>query len=179
MLQGILQDVEELVELEWLRNKIRRPPLYGIDCVFHRAETRDHDCNDARVSVSRSFNDPGAINARQPEVRDHDIERELLQQFESSLAAIGLDHLEAALRETLRHQTAKGGLVIDDKQVRSSAGCLQGANILTQANLTIARQQPIQRSKLFGGPCGSQSLTNNGRHQEACESIWTARPSRS
>jgi hypothetical protein len=61
----------------------------------------------------------------------------------------------------------------------SRSRCLQGANILTQANLTIGGERPIQRSKHYGGPEWLAATTIYGRHQEAFESIWTARPYRS
>jgi hypothetical protein len=57
----------------------------------------------------------------------------LFEQLQGAFTAVSLNDLETTLRQTLRHQAAQGGLVIDDEQVRrgTSRG-LQGANILTQ-----------------------------------------------
>ena len=89
--------MEELVELERLCDKIGRPPLDGINCVLDRAETGDHDGNDARVLITRRLDHTGAVDAWQPEVGDDDVESELFEQFQGSLAAIGLDDLETTL----------------------------------------------------------------------------------
>ena len=42
------QHVEQRVELEGLRDEIRRPLLDGFDRVLHRAVTGDHDRDDFR-----------------------------------------------------------------------------------------------------------------------------------
>ena len=79
------------------------------------------------------LDDPSPIDARQPQVGDHDVEGELLEQLQGPLAAIGLHNLKAPFGQPLGHQAAERGLVIDDKQVRGGTRRLQGANILTQA----------------------------------------------
>ena len=112
--------MQELVELEGLGDEVRRSPLDRIHRVLYRAETRDDDGHDARVAVSRSLDDAGAVDTRQPQVGDDDVERELLEQLQRSLAALGLHDLEAPLRQPLRHQATESGLVIDEEQVRGS-----------------------------------------------------------
>ena len=54
---------------------------------------------------------------RQPKVGDDDVERELVEELEGPLAAVGLHDLESTLGQTLGHQPAQGGLVVDEEQM--------------------------------------------------------------
>ena len=54
---------------------------------------------------------------RQPQIGDQHVERELIEQLERLLAAVGLDHLEPLFGETLGRQLAQGGFVVHEQEV--------------------------------------------------------------
>src|SRR4029434_7196826 len=119
LLHCIPEYVKELVELKRFRDEIRRPPLDRIDRVLHRAETGDHNRDDAWISLAGRLDDPSPVNAWKPQVRDDDVEGELRELLQRPLAAFGLDDFEAALRAPLGHESAEPRLVVNDKQVRN------------------------------------------------------------
>ena len=169
--------MHQLVELKWLRDEIRRAALDGINGVLHGAETSNDDRDDARIPLPGRLDHSGPVDARQPEVGDDDVERELVEELEGPFAAVGLHDLESALGQPLGHQSAERGLVVD-KQEMGGGAHLGGANILTQASLRIGAQQPIQLLEVVSGPCGPFVQTFEGRLEpRPRERIWTARPS--
>ena len=70
------------------------------------------------VPVPGRLYHPGPVDTGQPQVGDDDVEGELFEELQRPFTAVGLNDLETTLRQTLRHQAAQGGLVIDDEQVR-------------------------------------------------------------
>ena len=133
LLHRLLQHVHQLVELKRLGDEIRRAALDGIDGILHRAEACDDDRDDARIPLPGRLDDPGPVDAGQPEVGDDDVEGELVEEFEGLFAAVGLHDLESALGQALGHQAAQRGLVVDEEQMGGGTH-LGGANILTQAS---------------------------------------------
>src|SRR6185295_3408372 len=84
LFESFLQHMKEFVELERLSDKVRCPPFDGINSILHRAEASNDDRDDAGIAVPGSLDDTGAVDARQAQVSDDDIERELFEQFQGS-----------------------------------------------------------------------------------------------
>ena len=121
LLERLLEHVHQLVELKRLGDEIRRAALDRVNGVLHRAIAGDHDGDDARVALDRRLDDLCPVDARQAEVGDEDVERKLIEQFEGFFAAVGLDHLETALRQPLRHERPQRRL---HRRRRAGEGCL-------------------------------------------------------
>ncbi len=107
--------MKEFVELERLRDKVRRPSLDRVYGVFDGAETGDHDGDDARIPVPGRFDHSGPVDTWQTKVGNDDVEGELLEQLQRAFAAVGLNDLEAPFSQPLGHQPTERGLVIDDR----------------------------------------------------------------
>jgi len=130
LLHPLLQDVHQLVELERLGDEVRRTALHRIDRVLHGAVAGDDDDDDAGVAFAGRLDHVCAIDAGHPEVGDHDIEGELVEELDRSFATLRLDDIEPALRQALGHQGPQRGLVVREEQVKR-VGRWQ-VNILTQ-----------------------------------------------
>jgi hypothetical protein len=114
LLERFLQHMQKLVELERLLDEVRRSALHDVDRVFERSVARDHDRDDAGIAFPCRLNDPCPVDSRQPEVGDHHVEGELIQELEGPLAAVSLGGVEAAFAQTLGHQRAERGFVVDE-----------------------------------------------------------------
>ena len=68
--------------------------------------------DDAGIALEGGFDDLAAVDARQPQVRDDDVEREFAQQLERSFARFGLGHLEALLDEALGDHRSERRFVV-------------------------------------------------------------------
>ena len=109
--------MHQLVEVKRLGDEVGRAPFDGLDGVPHRAVARDDDADDGGIARARGVDHRGAVDARQPQVGDQEVEGELLNQFERLLAALGLDDFEAALGQAFGRQLPEGGFVIDQEEV--------------------------------------------------------------
>ena len=76
--------------------------------------------------MERGFDDLPAVDARQPQVGDDNVERELAQKFERALAGIGLDHIEALLAKPLGDNVPQRGLVVHEEQMYLGVSHLGG-----------------------------------------------------
>jgi hypothetical protein len=113
LLHRFLQHVHQLVELKRLGDEIRRAALDGINGVLHCAETSNDDRDDAGIPLPGRLDHPGPVDAGQPEVGDDDVKGELVEEFESTFAAVGFHDFESAFRQAFGHQPAECGLVVD------------------------------------------------------------------
>ena len=68
--------------------KSAAPCLIAFDGVLHRAEAGDDDGDDVGIALERGVEDLPAVDARQPQVGDDDVEGEIRQsRCERFLAA--------------------------------------------------------------------------------------------
>ena len=79
--------------------------------------------DDAGIALARGLDHPRAVDARQAQVGDDDVEGELIEQLEGLFAAVGLDDFEPALGQALGHQPAERGLVVDEEQMGARLSC--------------------------------------------------------
>ena len=107
--------MQQRVELKWLRDEVGRALLDRVDGVLHCAETGDDDRDDVRVAFERGLEDLAAVDARQPQVRDDDVEREFREPRQRFFAVGRLLDREAVIGQTLRDRGAQRGLVIHDQ----------------------------------------------------------------
>jgi hypothetical protein len=114
LLESRLQHVQQLVELKRLGDKIRRPTLQSIDRVFDRAIPSHNDGDDPGIALERRFDHNLAIDARQAQIGDDDIEGEFAQQLEGALAVLGLSDFKSLFGKAFRHHAAEGSLVVDE-----------------------------------------------------------------
>jgi hypothetical protein len=109
--------VHELVELERLRHEIRGAALDRVHRVLHGAEAGHHDDDDLRVPRDRVLEHLAAVDARQAQVGDHDVEGELGQPLDGLFPVGRLHHLEAVLGQAFGHHGPECRLVFDDQEM--------------------------------------------------------------
>ena len=126
LLDGAVEGVPQLVELERLGDKVCGAALDDLDGIPDRAVAGDHDADDLRVPLHGGLNDGGSVDARQAQVGDDDVEGEVGQGFKRRLAAFGLDHLVPVIRQPLRHRRSQRRLVFDEQQMFRSISHLCG-----------------------------------------------------
>ena len=117
LLERRAQHVQQRVELERLGDEIRRALLDGLDRVLHGAVAGDDDGDDVGVAFERGVEHLPAVDARQPQVGDQDVEREVGQPLQRFLAAARLLDDEAVVGEPLGDRLAQRLLVVDDQQM--------------------------------------------------------------
>ena len=81
-----LQRVPQLVELEWLGDEVGGPAFDDLHRVLHGAVPCHHDADDVGVAIHRRLDHAGSSEAGQPQVGHDDVEREIGQQLERTLA---------------------------------------------------------------------------------------------
>ena len=97
LLERRAQHVQQFVELKGLGDEVGGAALDGLDRVLHRAVTRDDDRDDAGIALEGGFDDPLAVDARQTQIGDDDVEREVAQQLDCAFAGFGFGDLESLL----------------------------------------------------------------------------------
>ena len=112
-----VQHVEQRVELKRLGDEVGRSLLDRVDGVLDRAEAGDDDGDDVRIALERRLEDSSAVHARQSEVRDDDVEREIGEPRERFLAARRLLDDEAMVRESFGDSLTQRRLVVDEEQM--------------------------------------------------------------
>ena len=117
LFQRRVQDVQQVIKLEWLGDEIGGTAFDRLNGVLHGAVAGHDDRDDARVAFARGFDDALAVDAGEPQIGDEDVERKLVQQLECALSRIGFGDLEALFAEALTHDAAERRLVIDVKEV--------------------------------------------------------------
>ena len=117
LLDGALQRVPELVELERLGDEVGRAALDDLDRVPDRAIAGHHDADNLGVALDRRLDDPRAVHPGQPEVGDDDVERELGQGFERPLGRVCLDDVHTTVCQLLSQSLAEGRFVFDEQQM--------------------------------------------------------------
>ena len=115
--------------------KSHAPRLAEIQRFFMCAVSGDDDRDDVGIALDGGVDDSGAVDSRQAEVRDDDVEREFCEPADRFLAGIRLCHLIAAVGELLGYGLPQGGLVLDEQQMFHGVSHLETANILTQPGL--------------------------------------------
>ncbi len=118
LLQRLVENVQQLVELKGLGDKVRRTPMDGFDGVLHGPIPGDHNGDDPGIPFSSRFDDPGPVDPREAQVGDQNVEGKLIQILERFFPGVGLNDFESTLRESLRHQPAQGRLIVYEQQVK-------------------------------------------------------------
>jgi hypothetical protein len=119
-------DVQQRIELEWLRDEVRRAVLDRLDGILDRSVTRNDDRDDFRVALERRIDDLAAVDPGQAQVRDKDVEGEVTQARDGLLPAVGLLDGKPVIHEPLRHCFTQRRLVVDDEQMLLAFGHLVG-----------------------------------------------------
>ena len=98
--------MQQLVDQERLAHEVARAALDRYVGVLHRAVAGDHDRDDVGIALDRRFDDGGAVDARQAEVSDDDVEREIGEARDGRLAGIRLLDVVATVGQLLGHRLA-------------------------------------------------------------------------
>ena len=117
LLDGAVEGVPQLVELERLGDEVGGAALDDFDGIPDRAVAGDDDADDLRVPLHGGLDDGGPVDARQAQIGDDDVEGEFGQGLERRLAAFGLDHLVSVIRQTLGHGRSERRFVFDEQQM--------------------------------------------------------------
>ena len=132
-----VQRVQQLVELERLGDEALDAEAGDFDRLAHRAEPGDDDGDDFRVAGKGLAEDLPAIDARQSQVGDQDVEGKLAEPGERLARPFRPAHLEAVVSQSLGDHIAERGFVVDEQEVLDwgVSHLPSGGGILTQAGL--------------------------------------------
>ena len=149
LLERGVQRVQQFVELKRLGDEVGRPPLDRFDRVLHRSVTGHDDAYDIAVAEQGGFEHASAVEARQTQIGDDDIEGKFSELLDCLLARVGLLHLESVFRQALREGLTQRGFVFDQQQMFLGFSHLQGVNTLT-------RPTPLGKWKVRRSPRARQ-----------------------
>ena len=134
--------MQQRVELERLGDEVGGPLLDRVDRILHRAEAGDDDGDDVGVALDRGVEDLAAVDARQPEVGDEDVEGERRQALERLFAARRLLDDEAVIGEPFGDRLPQRRLVVDDEADVSGFQSFSAADGI----LTPRTQAPVNET---------------------------------
>ena len=109
--------VQQLVELKRLGDEIGCAALDGFHGVFHRSVTSDDDADDVGIAQQRGFEDARAVEARQAQVGDDDVEGKFGELLDRALAGVGLFDFEPVLGQALGECLAQRRLVLNQEEM--------------------------------------------------------------
>ena len=109
--------MQQRVELERLGDEVGGALLDGLDRVLHRAVAGDDDGDDVGVALEGGVEHLPAVDARQPQVGDQDVEGEVGQPLQRLFAAACLLDDEPVVGQPLGDRLPQRGLVVDDQQM--------------------------------------------------------------
>ena len=109
--------VQQLLELEWLRDEPLGALTGDLDGLPDGAEAGDDDGDDLRVASECLVEDLPAVDARQTQIRNQDVEGKLTESSQRLFPAPRLLDAEAVLGQSLGHHLAKRRFVIHEQQV--------------------------------------------------------------
>ena len=105
----------ERLERERLHEEVHRAVLHRLDRDVHRGVRGHHEHDEVGVRGERALQRLDAVDARQPDVEEHDVGRVRGEQLERLLAGLRREHLVAAALEALGDGPADELLVVDDE----------------------------------------------------------------
>ena len=132
LLERRLEDVQQLLELERLADEVGGAALDGVDGVLDSAVAGDDDADDPRITLEGGVEDLAAVDARQAQVGDEDVEGEPLELVEGLFAGGRFGDGEALLGQALGNDGPEGIFVVDQEEMD---GFRQGGRPLTEASI--------------------------------------------
>src|SRR5581483_4942737 len=115
-LEGLPDEMQDLVGGEGLRDVVVSAALDGVDRGGDRPLTRNHDDLGRGPAPLHAVEELEAADARQREVGEHDVDLLLLQLRDRLDRVLHRLHRVAVGREPGAQRVADGGLVVDDEQ---------------------------------------------------------------
>ena len=109
LLERGVERVQQLVDLKRLADEVPRPALDRFDGVFHRSVTGDDDGDDVGIAIEGGVDDGGAVDARQAQVGDDDVESEVGELGERGFARFRLFDGISAVGRAARPAPARRG----------------------------------------------------------------------
>ena len=106
-----------MVEGKRLHDEVGCATLDGRYRVLDRAVPGDDHRDDFRVAFERELDDLGTVDARQSQIGNDGVEREVRQEVAGYLATLRLGHAEAVLDQSFRGRFAERRLVLDEEQM--------------------------------------------------------------
>ena len=101
LLECGVEHVQQFVDLERLVDEVPRAALDRDRPLFECAVSGDDDRDDVGIALDGGVDDSGAVDSRQAEVGDDDVEREVGEPADRFLAGIRLCDLITAVGELL------------------------------------------------------------------------------
>ncbi len=117
LLERRVEHVEQFVELERLGDEVGRTALDRLHRVLHGAVAGDDDADDVRIAGQGRLEHLPAVDARQPQIRNDNVESELGQPLQRLFAVRRLHDIVALVRQPLGYDVAQRRLVFDDQQM--------------------------------------------------------------
>jgi hypothetical protein len=114
--------VEQLLEGKGLGDEAFGAEPCDLDGLAERAKARDDQGDDVGIAGERLVQHLAAVDARQSQVGDEDIEGEVAEPCQRLFAAAGLLDAVTLLGEAFRHDLAKRRLVIDEEEMSGRLG---------------------------------------------------------
>jgi hypothetical protein len=109
--------VQQGVELKRLRDEVGRSLLDGVNGIFDGAVPRNHDRHDVGIALDGRVEYLTAVDPRQAEVGDEDVEGEIAEPAKRLFAVVGLFDRVALVGQTLSDSLAQRLLVIHDEEM--------------------------------------------------------------
>ena len=117
LLERGVQRVQQLVELKRLGDEVGRAALDRFDRVLHRSVSGDDDADDVGIAQQRGFEHARAVEARQTQVGDDDVEGKFGELLDGLLARVGLLDFESVLGQALGERLAQRRFVFDEQEM--------------------------------------------------------------
>ena len=158
LLDRRVQLVQQLFELKRLGDESLDAEARDLDRLANRSETGDDDRDDLGIPGEGFVKNPTAVDARQPEVGDKNVEGEVVQPLERFFAGCRLFDPEPMIDEPLGHRLAKSAFIVNEQQMLlRNLAHLCGGGILTRPRV-LFRQTRGKRSRT------SFSMSSAGPH---------------
>ena len=130
--------MQQRIELEWLGDEVGGSLFDRLDGIFHRSISGDDDGNDFGVTLERRLDHFCAVDPRQAQIGDENVEGKIGETLKRFLATSCLFNDEPVIGKAFSDRLPQGGLIIDDQQMfLAFSHLVQVGGILTPAEPSV------------------------------------------
>ena len=118
-LDGMHQAIQlgaQLLHMEWFRDVVGRAEPGGLDGRLDRSILRQHDDGNFRIVGANSFDQFQAANLRDLQIRDDDVDRMLVENFQRLLRGPRRMNLKPGAGSHILAEIPRGYFVVHDQQ---------------------------------------------------------------